>query len=194
VVGDDDAQALFPEPEHDLLKLDDRQGVDAGERLVEKKELGPEGERPADLELPPLAAAQAVGGLPGQRQQAELVQEFVRDPLPLRAAVWKELQDELQVLPDSGLEEDRVLLGKIGDPQAGPVRCRARGNVPAVEVDPAVLGSDQADDHLESRRLAGPVSSQEPDDFAGLDTDIDAGDDQAPAVAFGEFLGAEHGH
>ncbi len=53
------------------------------------------------------------------------------------------------------------------------------------------VGSNQSDDHVEGRRLAGPVGPEEPDDLAPRDVDVHAADDRLPAVALHEVAGLE---
>jgi hypothetical protein len=48
---------------------------------------------------------------------------------------------------------------------------------------------DQANDHLEDRRFPRAVASEEADDFARPDPDINVIDDDTPAVAFDEIFG-----
>ena len=58
VVGDQHADAALLQPGHDLLDVADRDGIDAGERLVEQQVAGIGDEGPRDLEPPPLASGQ----------------------------------------------------------------------------------------------------------------------------------------
>jgi len=106
MVGNDDADSFFPEPAERLLKFLDGQGVDSREGLVEKDEPRFEDEGPADFELAPLAATQAVSWLLEEAGKFKFLEEIVgqfRSFLPL---VGLELEDEPEILLDGGLEED----------------------------------------------------------------------------------------
>src|SRR6185503_2068194 len=73
VVGDEHADSAVPEVGDDLLDVDDGDGVDAGEGLVEQDEGRVGGQGAADLQAPPLSAGKRVGGLAGDVGDAELV-------------------------------------------------------------------------------------------------------------------------
>ncbi len=62
-----------------------------------------------------------------------------------------------------------------------------------MEVDGALLGGDEAGDHVEGGGFSGAVGAEEADDFPGFDGDGYAIDDGASAVGFAEVLGGEDG-
>jgi hypothetical protein len=55
------------------------------------------------------------------------------------------------------------------------------GDVLAVQIDRAVVGGDQAGDHVEAGGLAGAVGAQQARDLAALQAQGDALDDRAVA-------------
>src|SRR6185503_11190208 len=63
VIGDEDADPAVAQVGDDLLDVDDGNGVDAREGLVEQDEGGVRGQGAADLEAPPLPAGKRVRGL-----------------------------------------------------------------------------------------------------------------------------------
>ena len=58
----------------------------------------------------------------------------------------------------------------------------------------AGIGRRQADGHIERRGLAGAVRSEQADDLARGDVEVDAADDRASAVRLGEVVRAKGGH
>src|SRR5213078_2199109 len=107
VVRDEDPDAALAQPADDLLDVADRDRVDARERLVEQQVLRRRDERACDLEPPPLAARERVGGIRRQRCQVELGQELARSLPALVARQVKRLEDRQKVLLDGELAEDR---------------------------------------------------------------------------------------
>src|ERR1044071_3524983 len=63
VIGDEHADPAVPEVGDDLLDVDDGNGVDAGEGLVEEDEGRVGGQGATDLEAAPFSAREGVGGL-----------------------------------------------------------------------------------------------------------------------------------
>ena len=102
------------------------------------------------------------------------------------------LQNRQDVLLDRQLAEHRRLLRQIADALAGAHVHRIRGDVGAVELHAAAVGTDEADDGVEGRGLAGAVGAEQPDDFAGVHFERDAAENLAAAEAFAQVLGAQH--
>src|SRR5256886_12702190 len=123
---DEDPDAALAQPADDLLEVADRDRVDAREGLVEQQVLRRRDERARDLEPPPLAARERVGGIRRQRCQVELGQELARSLPALVARQVKRLEDRQKVLLDGELAEDRRLLRQVPDAHAA-----ARGHRPA---------------------------------------------------------------
>ena len=69
-----------------------------------------------------------------------------------------------------------------------------RGDVLAVEEDLAVVGRDLAGGHAEAGGLAGAVGPEQADDLAGVDLELDAVDDLAPAVDLHQPADFQQGH
>src|SRR3546814_9291938 len=62
----------------------------------------------------------------------------------------------------------------------------------SVEHDLALVGRDQADDHVEAGGLAGAVGAEQADDFARVQGQAEVAHDLARAVALAQSLGDEH--
>lgn len=68
------------------------------------------------------------------------------------------------------------------------------GYIVLIDQDTPLIGTDQADDHVETGGLACAVGTEQADDLAALDGEADVADDLAALVAFGQMLGFEGGH
>jgi hypothetical protein len=67
-----------PEVGDDLLDVDDGDGVDACEGLVEEDERRVGGQGAADLQAAPLSSRQRIGGLSRDVADAQLLEELAR--------------------------------------------------------------------------------------------------------------------
>jgi hypothetical protein len=66
-----------------------------------------------------------------------------------------------------------------------------------VHRDPPRIGVVDAGEHLDERRLSGPVGTEKGEDAAGVDVQIDPGQRDGPAEPLGEAADADqrlHGH
>ena len=70
--------------------------------------------------------------------------------------------------------EDRGFLRQIADAEPRALVHRQSGDVGAVEIDAALVGLDQAGDHVEHGRLAGAVGAEQADRLAFADVKADA--------------------
>ncbi len=107
---------------------------------------------------------------------------ILAEPVLFRHAV--DVADEVEVLEAGQSLVNRRKIRNIGRHLLGLERLR--GHVVPFDHDPPRVGPQQSDDHLEGRRLPGPVRPQEPEDLAGLDRQRQVVDglDLAPIVAF----------
>ncbi len=71
---------------------------------------------------------------------------------------------------------------------------RQVGDVLLVDADHALVGLDQADDHVEAGGLAGTVRTEQADDLPAIDGHADVADDLPAFIAFGQVLGFERCH
>ena len=91
------------------------------------------------------------------------------------------LQKRHQVIPDGHLSEYGGFLRQVADPELVALVDGHPGNGTPVYGHIALIRLDDADDHIEGGRLAGPVRSKETDDGALLDFYIHMIDDGAAA-------------
>src|SRR5512138_1363283 len=61
----------------------------------------------------------------------------------------------------------------------------------AVELDRAAVGGHEPDDHVEARRLAGAVRTEQAHDFAARDVERDVLNDSAGLVALAQMRGGK---
>src|SRR5262249_28431163 len=148
VVRDEDPDTAFLEESDDLLYVEHRDRVDAGEGLVEEYEAGTRRERAGDLDAPALAAREGQrGGLP-QVGDVEVAQQAGKTGLDLFLGKALQLEHRPYVLLDSELAKHRSLLGQIRQAHAGAAMHGEMTDLLAVQMDGAVVHCDQPDDHV----------------------------------------------
>ncbi len=79
----------------------------------------------------------------------------------LAAVALAQLHHRHDVLAHRHAAEDRGFLRQVADAHAGALVHRLGGDVLAVQVDRAVVGGDQAGDHVEAGGLAGAVGAKQ---------------------------------
>ena len=121
----------------------------------------------------------------------QLVEQRLEPVGPVSAVHRQRLEDREDVLLHRQLAEDRRLLREVADPLASPLVHRHPRDILAVEADDAPVRRDQACDHVERRRLAGAVRSEEPDDLALPQFDRDIIHDVAITVSLHQPLRLE---
>jgi len=191
VVGDQHADAAVLEAGDDLLNVVHRDRIDARERLVEHHELRLRDERARDLEAPALTAGKRERLVRPQVLDVQLVEEPFEPQFPLLPADGECLEDREDVLLDRELAEHGRFLREIADAPPRAAVHRHVGDVFLVEEDPAVLRRDEADDHVERRRLAGAVRAEEADDLSLLHVERDVVHHIAAAIRLHESFGAQ---
>ena len=121
----------------------------------------------------------------------ELLKQSVEAMLLLRLGELRRLKDRGDVLRDGELAKDGRLLREVADAERGaPVHGIIR-DADVGEIDVAVRGLLKPHDHIERRRLARAVGSQEPDDLPFVHANGDAVDDRAAAEFLDEVSGFE---
>jgi hypothetical protein len=128
---------------------------------------------------------------------AELVEQFSDSPFSIGPFDSEKLEDDLQVLSDSQPSEDTFVLRQISQPQSSSAVKRPAGDVGAIEEDLSLGGRDESTGDAKRGGFAGPVGSEQADDFAGFDNKIDTIDgpfarvvlDQASALQQWHVLG-----
>jgi hypothetical protein len=104
----------------------------------------------------------------------------------IRPALAAQVAGHLDVADDGrALEGLQVLEGARGADRGGDVRPLA-GDLVALQDDRALGGWQDAGDHVERRRLARAIGTDERHDLAGLDVQVEVVQRRDPAVALGE--------
>jgi hypothetical protein len=135
-----------------------------------------------------------VRGLVGEGEKLELIEEFAGERVDALLGFRLELEGQTKVVDHRSLQKYGAFLGHISQPGQRPAMSGNAGDVFSVEENPSPVRPDEADDDLENRRLAGPVPAEEPDNFARVNSDIDAFHDEACPVAFRDVPGFENRH
>ena len=170
MVGDQDPNAPVPQVIDDGLDIADRDGVHPGKGFVQQDEFRLRGQGAGYLHPAALAAGQGLSLAVAQVLDVEFGQQFVPSLQPLLLVqVRAGLEDGHEVLADSQFPEDRGLLGEVAYPAAGPLVHGQGGYILVVDGYRAAIGTDDADDHIETGGLAGPVGAQQSDHLAALD-------------------------
>ena len=153
--------------------------IEAGGGLVEEHELGIVDEREGHAQALALAAGQDPGlGV------APLAQVERLDQLGGRAGVAVEAAEQVEDLGDRELRIEGSGLEAHPDPWLELVR--AAGDIDPEHGDLAAVGRPKALEDLDRRGLAGAVGSEETEDLAGGDVEVDAGDRLDLVIALGQ--------
>jgi len=169
--------------------------TEIGEGFVEEDELRRAGQCAGDLHAAALAAGQAHAEVVADVVDVELLQQAFQGLLAAVAVeVGAGLEDGADVVRHRQLAEDRGFLRQVADAGAGAAVHGQVGDVLLVDADHALVGADQADDHVEAGGLAGAVGAEQADDLPAVDAHADVADDLAALVALGEVLCGERGH
>src|SRR5437762_522109 len=172
--------------------------VGAGGRLVEQQQRGVRDERPAQLDQLLEAEGQRGYHAVAMAREAKELEHFVRTRR--RAGFVRADPAQAQAITDRASAHHRVLadqqvpqcrhaatelnvLERARDAEADDlVRPRA-GDVAILETDGPALGLVEPADAVEDRGLPRSVRSDEPDDLAGVDREVDAvdGDESSDA-------------
>jgi hypothetical protein len=99
---------------------------------------------------------------------------------------------EAEVLGDGEAEEQPAAFGDVRDAAARAQLRRELGRVAAGVDDPTLERVHEAGDRAQGRRLAGAVRSEERDDLAGADGQVEAADHRRAVVAGGQAFEAQH--
>ncbi|MNN54105.1 hypothetical protein D3C81_1689000 [compost metagenome] len=125
--------------------------------------------------------------------------EFLQQAFQFLAAsgaveVLAGLEDRHDVVRHAQLAEDRGFLRQVTDACTGAAVHGLVGDVLLVDQDAALVGLDQADDHVEAGGLARAVGAEKADDLSAVDGQADVADHLTALVALGQVLGFEGRH
>ena len=104
------------------------------------------------------------------------------------------LENRQDVLFHRQAAKDRRLLRKVSNALPRANIHRVVRDVVAVQNHAAGIWCGQTHRHVKSRRFTSPIRTEQPDDLAGCDVEIDPTHDDAAAVGFGETFSAKGCH
>jgi hypothetical protein len=184
VGGQHDAEPLLGDGLHQVLQeLSPRQGVQAGQRLVQENQIRPLSDGEGQRELGALPAGQRPRLL--SEAQVESLDSAARQ-LGVPARV--EVRAQPQVVGHRQPGVDRRVLGQVPDP--GQL-CRAGRGPPAEHLDRARGRRQYPGGQVEQSRLPRPVRADQADDMAGRDREAAIAECPTPPVALAEPGGLE---
>ena len=103
-----------------------------------------------------------------------------------------DLEHRADVVLDVESAEDRGFLRQIADSEPRPLKHRQPGDVMAVQFDFALVGFDEAGDHVEDGSLAGPVWPQQPHRLAPPHRKAHVLHHHSAAIALAEVMDGEN--
>src|SRR5690606_19994599 len=106
--------------------------------------------------------------------------------------VGAQFEDGEYVFRHAQAAEHRGFLRQVADSEACARVHRQGGDIAIVDLDGAVVGRDEADDHVERGGLARAVGAEQADDFALVEAEREVADDGAPAIALAQPAGTQH--
>src|SRR5437667_3264652 len=162
MVGHEHADAGILQVKNNLLKIEHSDGIDAGKRLVEQNERGPDAKRAGDLHPATLAAGERITAIAANVAQAELLDKPLHALAALMPGNRLRLEDCKNVFFHRQLAKDRGLLRQIADAMHPRAQIhRNIGDVFAIEQHPALIERGEADDHIKGGCLAGAVGPEQ---------------------------------
>src|SRR5579872_378390 len=170
VGGEKDGLALAAQACDDVAQFGVRDGVQAGRRLVQEEQLWVVDQRLSDAgALAHTLGVAADVALPRLGLKPYLLQRDPDAPLALAAGDLEQPRVEIQQVPRRHRVVEIGLLGQIGDLRLDAVIAHR------LTEDRGVAGrrEQQSEQHLDGRCLARAVASQEAEDFALLDREVE---------------------
>ena len=182
-------ESLSPEGEDNLLDVVDGDGVYAAEWLVQKKKVRQDCEAPGDLHPAALSSAEGIAGNVGDLLEAKILYQPVHH-VPGRLFGGRVLlEDQLKVLPHREVPEDGRLLGEIANAETGPAVDRQGRQFPGIDRHRSRIGLDKPDDHVECGGFSRTVRTEQPDDLAHVDVEVNFRNHRAAPVGLAEGPG-----
>ena len=182
VRGVDDGCTLVGELADRAQDLAARLHVRADGRLVHEDQARAVHDRHARVEPALLPARQVRGSLASFLCEAEEVHHLARARGRLTSSEPVQFAEGREVLGDSQIRVDAELLGRVPDQARG---LDGGGAVPA-DAGASGVGLAQPAQNRDERGLAGPVSSEQSEDLAGFDAQVDPSQDLVSSVALAD--------
>ena len=173
----EDRHAAGDEVPHGLPHHAAAARIEAGRGLIEEDDprVADQGHR--EVETPLHAPGVGRDGLLGRLDQVEALEQLIDSSTALGLAEVPQVGHQLEVLLAGEELVDRGELAGDADDRAD--RVRLAGDVVAGDLDLAAIGGDQGREDPDRGRLAGAVRSEEREDRAFGDLEIDAVEDDA---------------
>jgi hypothetical protein len=121
----------------------------------------------------------------------ELFHELLGLIFPLLFRIGLSLHDGKDVIPDCESAENGLFLRQIAHAEAGTLEHGLVSSVFAIKIDFATIRLYKTDDHVKGGSLTCPVWSEQANDLARFDFDIDSVDDGTTIIDFFQPLGVE---
>src|SRR5579884_3696255 len=189
---DRDAELAQERNDAEDLLHDQRRKAETG--LVEHQQRRPAHQRAREGEHLPFPSRERPGVLVAAFPEARKTVEHLLDRTPDGGdAVPAAVGAEQEVVVDGHVREQLAAFRHETEPQLDAALGIERGDVLAVEKDPAPAGQE-ADGGHQQRRLAGAVRPDHGDDLAGLDLQRDVAHRLHLAVGHADSFDREQGH
>ena len=179
VSGEDDCLPAGRDRAHRRPEFTPTLDVEGRRRLIEQKEVGVGHEGDGEANSLALPAGQSVGTAIGEGRCAAELQRLTHGQ---RARVDR--GDHGDQFADAQVLDQRAGLQHAADEACGDRRCRRA----AEERDPACVGPGESQHHVDRRRLAGPVRTEEREELALGDLETHVVDRRQRSVPFGHML------
>ena len=121
----------------------------------------------------------------------EFLEKLFQAHLALAALHVLRLEDGHDVILDRELAEDGRFLREVAHAQAGALVHRLVGHLDIVEENVPRIRAHHADNHVERRRLAGAVRTEQPDNLALGHADGHVAHNLATAVYLAQLVRAD---
>ena len=172
VRGQQDRLPLGVQHPQDVPEVGPGLRVEPCGRLVQEEHVRPVHQGPRDQQPLGLPAGQVGGHRLAPVREAEYLEQLLGPALGLAQAQAEEPATELQVLGHGQLHVERVVLGHHADPalHADRVGDHVHARHPCL----TARRQDQRGEHADGGGLARAVRSQQPEELAGADGQVDA--------------------
>ena len=178
------------QPLEQVADLDAGPGVETARRFVEQQHLRLVQERSGQTDALRLPAGQLVDHRVALERHVDQLEFFLANFASRRAIDAVRGCEELQVFHHRHVVVDAEEVGHVADEAADFLRVGI--DRLAADIGLAVVGVEQRGDHPHRRGFARSVGTDEPEDIAIVELEVDfVGGDQV-AVALGQLAGLDH--
>src|SRR5690554_156804 len=162
VVGDEYANSFAAQVLDDLLDVANGDGVNTGKGLVKQDELRVGGQRAGDFYTATLTAGQAHARAVADMGDVKFLQQAFQLIIALSLVeILAQLEDGHDVVAHTQLAKNRGFLWQVTESGSGAAMHGNMADVLAVDTDAAMIGTYQADNHVETGGLASSVGAEQ---------------------------------